>query len=507
VVGIAESSEDALEKTAKLLPDLILMDIRIGGAMDGIETAAAVRDRFDIPLIYLTAHTDQQTIDRAKMTGASGFLPKPFHHMTLAASIETAIHKHRADLIQKNAADAELQARNRYLALDALTQGLAAGKARYHALVKATSQIIWTMSPTGAPTDAEEEWEAFTGQTGTDLRTEAVHPEDRPRDAAKWKEALRTGIGYEIEKRVRGRDGEYRWMTARLVAVRGDDNSIIEWIGACTDISGRKRAEAEIIRLNETLEDRVAERTAALTKVSHELDQTKAQMQSVLDAASQTLIAKLESALAEKTVLLKEVHHRVKNNLAVVASLLGMQADSIDDERFTLALQKSQQRVSSMALVHEYLYSSDHLDRVNFGKYVQQLSNELCMSHQISGLVTFAIEVEEIDLPVHRAIPCGLILNELFSNALKYAFPDNRSGKITVRFERLPTGELSLSCSDNGVGIPEGFDWQNAPSLGLKIVRVLVNQLKGELTLDRRAGTQFKFKFLDSFSTSTPAIV
>ena len=193
--------------------------------------------------------------------------------------------------------------------------------------------------------------------------------------------------------------------------------------------------------------------------------------------------------------------------MAVVASLLGMQADSIDDERFTLALQKSQQRVSSMALVHEYLYSSDHLDRVNFGKYVQQLSNELCMSHQISGLVTFAIEVEEIDLPVHRAIPCGLILNELFSNALKYAFPDNRSGKITVRFERLPTGELSLSCSDNGVGIPEGFDWQNAPSLGLKIVQVLVNQLKGELTLDQRAGTQFKFKFLDSFSMSTPAIV
>jgi PAS domain S-box-containing protein len=208
------------------------------------------------------------------------------------------------------------------------------------------------------------------------------------------------------------------------------------------------------------------------------------------------LIAKLEGALAEKTVLLKEVHHRVKNNLAVIAGLLGMQADAVEDERLTMALEKSQQRVASMALVHEYLYSTEHLDRVNFGKYVQQLAHELCTSYLISDLVGIEIEAEEIDLPVHRAIPCGLILNELLSNALKYGFPGGRSGKITVRFARLETGELSLSCQDDGVGVPESFDWQHSRSLGLKIVQILTKQLDGELTLDRSGGTRFELRFL-----------
>jgi len=208
------------------------------------------------------------------------------------------------------------------------------------------------------------------------------------------------------------------------------------------------------------------------------------------------LIAKLEGALAEKTVLLKEVHHRVKNNLAVIAGLLGMQADAVEDEWLTMALEKSQQRVASMALVHEYLYSTEHLDRVNFGKYVQQLSHELCSSYLISDLVGIEIEAEEIDLPVHRAIPCGLILNELLSNALKYGFPGGRSGKVTVRFSRLETGELSLSCQDDGIGVLESFDWQHSGSLGLKIVQILTKQLDGELTLERSGGTRFELRFL-----------
>lgn len=214
----------------------------------------------------------------------------------------------------------------------------------------------------------------------------------------------------------------------------------------------------------------------------------------------EVLIARLESALAEKTVLLKEVHHRVKNNLAVIAGLLGMQAAAVEDERLTIALEKSQQRVASMALVHEYLYATEHLNRVNFGKYVHQLANELSVSYAIeSDLVSVRIEAEEIDLPVHRAIPCGLILNELLSNALKYAFPDNRSGHITVRFARLDNGELSLSCEDDGVGILESFDWKNAPSLGLKIVRILTTQLDGELTLESSQGvTRFELRFLPS---------
>ena len=134
---------------------------------------------------------------------------------------------------------------------------------------------------------------------------------------------------------------------------------------------------------------------------------------------------------------------------------------------------------------------------MNFGQYAQQLAYELSGTYAIgAGLVDVETEAEEIELSVHRAIPCGLILNELLSNALKYAFPDGRSGEIKVRFFRLESGELSLSCIDNGVGMPEGFDWENSPSLGLRIVRILTKQIDGKLTLDRGGGgTRFELRF------------
>jgi len=175
-----------------------------------------------------------------------------------------------------------------------------------------------------------------------------------------------------------------------------------------------------------------------------------------------------------------------------------MQADAVNDERLTMALLASQQRVASMALIHEYLYASEHLDRVNFGKYLQQLVNEVCATYATgSDSIAVAIEAQEIDLPVHRAIPCGLILNELLSNAFKYAFPNGRKGKITVRFVALETGGLLLSCGDDGIGIPESFDWQNPHSVGLNIVRILKKQIDAEMTLDRsRGGARFELRFL-----------
>jgi PAS domain S-box-containing protein len=186
--------------------------------------------------------------------------------------------------------ESAVRERNRYLASAELTQGLDAGKSRYHALVKATSQIVWTMTPNGTPTDAEDEWTAFTGQTGAQVRTEALHPDDRPLAAAKWAEAMRTGVAYKIEKRVRGRDGEYCWMLARVVPVSANDGSILEWIGACTDISSRKRAEAEIRNLNEGLEQRVRERTAELAQATGTVAETRAKFQAVLDAASEVSV-------------------------------------------------------------------------------------------------------------------------------------------------------------------------------------------------------------------------
>jgi two-component sensor histidine kinase len=157
-----------------------------------------------------------------------------------------------------------------------------------------------------------------------------------------------------------------------------------------------------------------------------------------------------------------------------------------------------------MALIHEYLYSTDHLDRVNFGSYIEQLAHEIFSSYALGpDRVSVKIEAEDIDLGVHRAIPCGLILNELFSNALKYAFPGGRPGMIRVLFARLESGDLTLSVEDNGVGLPAGFDWENSASVGLRVVRILAHQIDGTVTLDRGTdGTRFSVEFPPSASVT-----
>jgi PAS domain S-box-containing protein len=208
------------------------------------------------------------------------------------------------------------------------------------------------------------------------------------------------------------------------------------------------------------------------------------------------LIARLEDALGEKTVLLQEVHHRVKNNLAIIAALLGMQSSAIEDDRAKVAFEASQHRVLSMARIHEFLYATKNLDRVAFRKYLEKLTGELCDSYSVSTSINVSIEAEDIDLPMDQAIPCGLILNELLSNTLKYAFPEGRAGSIVVRFVRLSSGTLSLSCSDDGIGMPETFHWGTAKSLGLRIVRILSKQIDGELTMHSGSGgTKFELRF------------
>jgi PAS domain S-box-containing protein len=209
------------------------------------------------------------------------------------------------------------------------------------------------------------------------------------------------------------------------------------------------------------------------------------------------LIGQLERALSEKTILLKEVHHRVKNNLAVIAGLLGMQSDALEDEHAKEALKETQRRVMSMALIHEYVYGNEHLDRVNFGQYMRQFVDELSGSLALRPeLIAVDLQAEDLNLPVHRAIPCGLILSELLSNAMKYAFPDGRSGEIKVRFARVQGDELTLSCQDNGVGLPDGFDWRSTLTLGLRIVNILSRQIDGRLTVESSpSGTRFELRF------------
>src|SRR5271157_186680 len=201
----------------------------------------------------------------------------------------------------------------------------------------------------------------------------------------------------------------------------------------------------------------------------------------------------IKASLKEKEVLLKEIHHRVKNNLQIVSSLLYLQSRKTSDDQVLSVLRESQTRVRSMALIHEKLYQCDDLANINLGDYIRSLTSYLLNSYGVaSNMVGLKINVESAPLGLDRAIPCGLIINELVSNALKYAFPQGRKGEIFVNLLRDGDGKLILMVKDDGVGLPEDLEIADAPSLGLQLVNTLVRQLDGTIEVGRKGGTEFR---------------
>lgn len=197
-------------------------------------------------------------------------------------------------------------------------------------------------------------------------------------------------------------------------------------------------------------------------------------------------------SLKEKEVLLNEIHHRVKNNLQIISSLVRLQLRQVEDITISAMLQETQNRVQSMALIHEKLYQSADFSNIDFGDYLQQLTHQLLRSYGMPSSIHLRLETDPICLNINTAIPCGLIVNELVSNALKYAFPNGQRGEIVVqlRHHDVP-GRIVLNVRDNGVGIAPELDWENASTLGLQLVQALTQQIRGTLTLNRSGGTAF----------------
>lgn len=210
----------------------------------------------------------------------------------------------------------------------------------------------------------------------------------------------------------------------------------------------------------------------------------------------------LQASLREKEVLLKEVHHRVKNNLGVVDGLLAMQARRAASQipqgssnlEVTAALKESQNRIASIVLVHEKLYGADDLANINFAQYISDLTAHLFDSYNIhANQIKLTTHIEPISLDIDTAIPCGLIINELVSNALKYAFPGPRTGEIQVIFQQNPNQTLIVR--DNGIGLPQDFNLQQTKTLGISLIQGLVKQLRGTLAISGQPGTTVKITF------------
>lgn len=278
---------------------------------------------------------------------------------------------------------------------------------------------------------------------------EYVHPDDRDRMVPAWIEDAKAGRPHRDEFRIITSDREVRWLSARTAPLLSETGELIGHIGTIEDITKQKLAEEQI-----------------------------------------------KTSLREKEALLKEIHHRVKNNLQIISSLIYLQSQRIDDPAVRQIFEDSQSRISSMALVHDSLYRSQDFARVDLSEYVQTLTSSLFHTYRIHpDAVALKIQVDPgVIVSLEKAIPCGLILNELMTNALKHGFIDQQTGQITVVLEdRSP--QVCLIVENDGKNLPKSFELQKIRSMGLRLVNALVNQLNGQVSVETTDKTQFKVTF------------
>jgi len=267
----------------------------------------------------------------------------------------------------------------------------------------------------------------------------------------------------------------------------------------------REQAEEALQEAHDELEIRIEERTAELTNVNVQLKKeiterkrTNEDLQKEIGERKK-MEKRIKGSLKEKEVLLKEIHHRVKNNLQIICSLLSLQSRYIKNKQTIETLKNSQDRVRAMALIHEELYRSRDFSKIDFREYITDLSKNLFISYSLHpGKVQLKMEIENIFIDMETAIPLGLIINELTSNSLEHAFPDDRKGELRIKLGKSKGDgkeyNYTLIISDNGIGFPQDLDFRESGTLGMLLVNSLVKQLRGVLDLDSKDGTTFTIK-------------
>lgn len=283
--------------------------------------------------------------------------------------------------------------------------------------------------------------------------------------------------------------GKEGYFEAYYSPVFDSNKKVVGGISIVRDSTQRKYGLEALERTKEELERRVIERTAALSKVNEDLRNEITERKRAEE--------KINISLQEKVVLLREIHHRVKNNLQVISSLLNLQSGYIEDKKSLEIFRESQTRVRSMALIHEKLYQSKDLNKIEFSEYIESLIKDLFKSYNIeSSRITLKSKMEGIYFEIDTAILCGLIINELVSNSLKHAFPENRKGEIYIELnQNSGNNKYTLIIKDNGIGFPSNVDFRKTESLGLQLVTTLSEQLGGTIELNKNGFTEFKIEF------------
>jgi PAS domain S-box-containing protein len=331
---------------------------------------------------------------------------------------------------------------------------LAETEARFRTMADCAPVLLWQAGTDARCEFFNEFWLKFTGREIADELGSGwaggVHPEDFQECMTTYLSAFVERLPFRMEYRLRRHDGQFRWLLDHGVPRFTPDGMFAGYIGSCVDITELK-----------------------------------------------DLYSALTTRLREREMLLREVHHRVKNNLQLVSSLLSMQARSLSDGATREALNDSKKRVQSIALIHDELYQAQDFSHVAFSEYIRRLSTLVVQAASPSvDRVALKLDLQSVALGIDRAIPCGLILNELLINAMKHGFSDGRSGAIHVELREPARNRIELTVADNGIGLPEGLDVRQAQTVGMQIVCTLAEQLEAELDVQGRGGTTFKLGFV-----------
>jgi PAS domain S-box-containing protein len=415
--------------------DVILADFNLP-QFDALRALHCLQERgLDVPFIIVTGSLNEEVAVECMKQGATDYLLKD-RLARLGTAVAQAVQQKglRQEKAQAEAALRESERRFRLLAENATDM-----------ISRTTPQGMYLYASPACRTLLGYAPEELVGRAALEL----VHPEDRAHAAGDPTNAELPDT-YTITYRIRRNDGNYIWFETTQRKVRDDHTGAVAEIEAVSrDVSERKQAEE-----------------------------------------------RLKASLQEKEVLLREIHHRVKNNLQVIASLLKLQSGLITDRQACEAFLESRNRIRSMGLIHEQLYQSQDLGRIDFADYLNRLAAHMLRCGAAhSQDIALKVNVADVFLGIDTAIPCGLIINELVSNSLKHAFPAGKGGEIRIDFRSEAEQRFLLQVSDNGIGIADSQELPRPACLGLELVNALAKQLGATIERRNGVGTTFTFSF------------
>ncbi|MBU4408685.1 MAG: PAS domain S-box protein, partial [Proteobacteria bacterium] len=466
--AVAYHGVEGLDHFSHNRVDVAIVDIKMP-RMSGLEMLEKCREiSDDFVSIIITGHGDHERAIQALQLGVFNYLRKPVSLEGLVTSVGKGIellHLRRSVAARRRELEIEAALKEQYAQnLERMVEERTKEIKKLSDAVKASTESIVISDLEGKIADVNEATlrmygagnkEDLVGKSSFDL----IAPEDRQKAVAGMEEALEKGYIKDREYHVITNDGSRLPVEMSVSIMKGVAGEPIGFVGVTRDISERKRAEESI-----------------------------------------------RSSLAEKELLLKEVHHRIKNNLAGIIGLLQLQRETVTDPAAVAQFRELEGRIRSIALVHETLYHIESLARVDLKAYLETLIAQLRAALAPHGDVRFSVAAAGVEMGLDNAVPCGLILNELITNAFKYAFPGDqprpgeKACEITVSAEwdgdAGDDGVYTLTVADNGVGLPADLDWATTKTLGLRLVRMLGQyQLKGQIELDRANGTSFRLVF------------